>query len=67
MMNFFSQIVDYAWRDESEGMRTERQFRRTRPKVIASCWAREWKPEAVGRGFLPREEVIERGNDGARP
>ena len=45
-------IVDYAQRDESEGMRSERQVRRTRPKMIASCRAREWEPEAVGRGFL---------------
>ena len=40
---------------------SERQVRRTRPKVIASCRARECKSEAVGRGFLPREKVIERG------
>ena len=43
-------------------MRSERQVRRTRPKVMASCRAREWEPDAVGRGFLPREKVIERGN-----
>ena len=32
-------------------MRSERQVRRTRPKVIVSCQAREWESEAVGRGF----------------
>ena len=47
-------------------MRSERQVRRTRPKLIASCRARECEPEVVGRGFLPRVKVIERGNDGPR-
>ena len=28
-------------------MRSERQVRRTRPKVIASCWAREWEHRRV--------------------
>ena len=27
---------------------------------MASCWAREWEPEAAGRGFLPREITFSR-------
>ena len=44
---------------------SERQVRRTRPKVIASCRAWEWVPKAVGRGFLPREITCSR--DHLRP
>ena len=46
-------IVHYAYRGESEGIRTS-------VKVIASCQAREWL-EVEGRGFSPREKVIEYG------
>ena len=60
-------IVHYAYRGESEGMRSKRQVRRTRPKVIANRRAQEWEPEAVGREFLPCEKVIKRGNDGPKP
>ena len=38
----------------------EREGRRTRSKVIASCRAREWEPVAEGRGFLPREITLSR-------
>ena len=37
------------------GNADERQVRRTRPKVIASCRAREWEPKTVGR--LSRNEL----------
>ena len=47
------------------GNAVERQVRRTRPKVIAGCQAQEWEPEAVGRGFLPREIIFSR--DHLRP
>ena len=42
------------------GNADEREVRRTRSKVIASCCAREWEPEAEGRGFLPREITLSR-------
>ena len=46
-------------------MRSERQVRRTRSKVIVSYRAREWETETVGRGFLPREITFSR--DHLRP
>ena len=42
------------------GNADEREVRRTRSKVIASCRAREWKPEAEGLGSLPREITLSR-------
>ena len=38
----------------------EREGRCTRSKVIASCRAREWEPEAEGQGFSPREITLSR-------
>ena len=47
------------------GNADEREVRHTRSKVITSCRAREWQPEAEGRGFLSREIALSR--DHLRP
>ena len=59
-----SDKIVYAPRDES-GHAHSRKVRSTWPKVIAteSYRAREWRPEAVGRGLSPCEITFSRGKN----